>query len=272
MLGTDLIEALKTRGANVVVSDQDTLDITDPVAVREGLRGAQVIVNCAAFTAVDAAEERENEALAVNGLGAGVLARECAGNGARLVHISTDYVFAGNDTQPYTEDSERNPANAYGRTKAAGELEVLASGADALTVRTSWLYGAHGACFPKAILRTARERGSVQVVDDQVGQPTWTVDLAALIIRLVEGDAPSGIYHGTASGQTSWYGFAQEITRAAGLGDVVLPCDSAAFPRPAKRPTYSVLSHAALESIGVAPIGPWLERWDVAAPVVLAGV
>jgi dTDP-4-dehydrorhamnose reductase len=188
------------------------------------------------------------------------------------VHISTDYVFAGDATEPYGEDVERNPANAYGRTKAAGELEVLASGADALIVRTSWLYGAHGACFPKTIARAVRESGSVQVVDDQVGQPTWTADLADLIIRLVEGDAPSRIYHGTASGQTSWYGFAKAIVEAAGLGDVVVPCDSSAFPRPARRPAYSVLSHASLERIGVSPIGDWQERWGVAAPVVLSGI
>ncbi|MBN2176310.1 MAG: dTDP-4-dehydrorhamnose reductase [Demequinaceae bacterium] len=269
MLGTDLIAMLRKRGAVVAVSDQDTLDITDPLAVKEGLAGARVVVNCAAFTAVDAAEEREAEALVVNGDGAGVLARECAATGARLVHISTDYVFFGDATEPYAEDSPHHPVNAYGRTKAAGEVAVLDSGADVLIVRTSWLYGAHGACFPKTIARVAQDRGSVEVVDDQVGQPTWAADLADLILRLIEADAPSGVYHGTASGQTSWYGFAREITAWAGLGDIVIPCDSSAFPRPAARPSYSVLSHASLERIGIAPIGPWLERWHTAAPSIL---
>ncbi len=269
MLGTDLISALEERGAVVIVSDQDTLDITDPLAVREGLAGAHVVVNCAAFTAVDTAEEKEAEALAVNGKGAGVLARGCAETGARLVHISTDYVFPGDAAEPYAEDSPRDPRNAYGRTKAAGELAILDSGADSLIVRTSWLYGANGTCFPKTIARVARERGSVEVVDDQVGQPTWTVDLADLVLRLIEADAPTGIYHGTSTGQTSWYGFAREVAASAGLGDVVVPCDSSAFPRPAPRPAYSVLSHASLERIGMAPIGPWLERWQAAASAVL---
>lgn len=269
MLGTDLVHALHERGASVVVSDVDTLDITDPSAVHDGLAGAGVVVNCAAFAAVDAAEDREEEALEVNGRGPGVLARECAQTGARLVHVSTDYVFAGDASEPYLETAERDPRNAYGRTKAAGEVEVLDSGADAVIIRTSWLYGAHGACFPTTIVRIAHEKGGVRVVDDQVGQPTWTMDLVDLILRLIEADAPAGIYHGTSSGQTSWYGFAREILASAGLGDIVTPCDSAAFPRPARRPQYSVLSHAALDAIGVAPIGNWLDRWRQAAPAIL---
>jgi len=272
MLGTDLVDTLRGRGASVVVSDQDTLDITDPSAVRDGLAGAEVVVNCAAFAAVDAAEGREDEALKVNGHGVGVLARECARTGARFVHISTDYVFMGDASEPYPESAERDPINAYGRTKAAGEVEVLDSGADALIVRTSWLYGAHGPCFPTTIVRIARDQGKVRVVDDQVGQPTWTMDLADLILRLIEADAPAGVYHGTSSGQTSWFGFAREVVSSAGLPDVVTPCDSATFPRPARRPSYSVLSHSALEDIGVAPIGNWLERWREAARPLLDSV
>ncbi len=272
MLGTDLVDTLRGRGASVVVSDQDTLDITDPSAVRDGLAGAEVVVNCAAFAAVDAAEGREDEALKVNGHGVGVLARECARTGARFVHISTDYVFMGDASEPYPESAEQDPINAYGRTKAAGEVEVLDSGADALIVRTSWLYGAHGPCFPTTIVRIARDQGKVRVVDDQVGQPTWTMDLADLILRLIEADAPAGVYHGTSSGQTSWFGFAREVVSSAGLPDVVTPCDSATFPRPARRPSYSVLSHSALEDIGVAPIGNWLERWREAARPLLDSV
>jgi len=272
MLGTDLVETLRDRGASVVVSDQDTLNITDPSAVRDGLAGAEVVVNCAAFAAVDAAEEREDEALKVNGHGTGVLARECARIGARFVHISTDYVFMGDASEPYPESAERDPINAYGRTKAAGEVEVLGSGADALIVRTSWLYGAHGPCFPTTIARVVRDKGEARVVDDQVGQPTWTMDLVDLILRLIEADAPAGIYHGTSSGQTSWFGFAREVVASAGLPGVVTPCDSTAFPRPARRPSYSVLSHAALDRVGVAPIGDWLERWREAARPVLDSV
>ena len=270
MLGTDLIALLRDRDATVVVSDRDTLDITDPAAVHAGLAGADIVVNCAAFTAVDAAETQEDVAYSINAGGAGVLARECAVTGSRFVHLSTDYVFAGDATEPYAEDAPLAPRSAYGRTKAAGEREVLAAGADSLIVRTAWMYGAHGACFPKTIARIARERGAVQVVDDQVGQPTWTVDLARLLLRLAEADAPAGIYHGTSSGQTSWFRFAQEIVASTGLGDIVTPCDSASFPRPAARPAFSVMSHAALDAIGVEPIGNWRDRWAVAAPAVLA--
>lgn len=269
MLGRDVIDLLRDRGASVAVSDQDTLDITDPRSVREGIADAKVVVNCAAFTAVDAAEEREEEALRINGAGAGILARECARSGSRLVHISTDYVFSGEASEPYPEDGKHDPRNAYGRTKAAGEREVLASGADALIVRTSWLYGANGGCFPKTISRVAREKGELQVVDDQVGQPTWAMDLADLILRLIESDAPAGIYHGTSSGQTSWYGFAREIVSAAGIEASILPCDSTAYPRPARRPPYSVLAHTTLERLGIAPIGHWRERWHTAAPSIL---
>jgi dTDP-4-dehydrorhamnose reductase len=269
MLGTDLIATLRERGATVVVSDRDTLDITDAAAVTEGIAGADVVVNCAAYTAVDAAEEHEASAYAVNAEGAGVIARACAASGITLVHLSTDYVFDGEARAPYVEDAPLGPRSAYGRTKAAGERAVLNSGARALIVRTAWLYGAHGSCFPKTIARLGHERGALDVVDDQIGQPTWTVDLADLLIRLVESDAPPGIYHGTSSGETSWFDFAREIVAAAGLGDIVSPCDTSAFPRPARRPAYAVLGHGALDAIGVAPIGDWKERWTVAAPSVL---
>lgn len=269
MLATDLIAVLRANGAEVTVSDRDTLDITDPNAVAEGIAGATVVVNCAAYTAVDAAEENEDVALAVNGTGAGVVARACAHAGVRLIHISTDYVFSGDATTPYDEAAPPAPQGAYGRTKAAGEAEVLDSGADALIVRTAWLYGAHGPCFPRTIAKAGRERGALTVVDDQVGQPTWTRDLADLILRLVEADVPAGIYHGTSSGKTSWYGFAQQIVASAGLGDIVSPVKSSAYQRPAPRPAYSVLGHRALDAVGIPPIGPWDERWTIAAPTVL---
>jgi dTDP-4-dehydrorhamnose reductase len=149
---------------------------------------------------------------------------------------------------------------------------VRAECPDHLIVRTAWLYGAHGACFPKTIVRVARERGVVDVIDDQVGQPTWTVDLAGLVVALVVTKAPAGTYHGTASGETSWYGFAQVAVAATGLDPaIVRPTTSAAFVRPAPRPAYSVLGHDALVAVGVEPIGPWDERWREAAGVVLAG-
>lgn len=272
MLGSDLVGVLRAKGAKVAESDRDTLDISDAEAVSEKVAGADIVVNCAAYTAVDAAEAEEDLALVVNGNGPGVLARECAKAGTRLIHVSTDYVFSGVASEPYSEDSALDPRSAYGRTKAEGEREVLASKADALIVRTAALYGARGTCFPRTIAKAGRERGSLRVVDDQITQPTWTKDLADLILRLVEADAPTGIYHGTSSDQTSWFGFAKEIVRTAGLGDIVSPCATSDFPRPATRPAYSVLKHDTLVAAGVEPIGNWLDRWHVAAPTVLAGL
>ena len=272
MLATDIIAALRARGVEPVVTDRDDLDITSPAQVARGFADADIVVNCAAYTAVDAAEENEPAAFAVNGTGPGVIARACAEMGLRIIHLSTDYVFAGDATSPYPEDAPLNPKGAYGRTKAAGERQVRDSGADALIVRTAWLYGRGGPCFPKTIARAGRERGALQVVDDQVGQPTWTRDLADLILRLVEAEAPAGTYHGTSSGHTSWFEFAQEIVASAGLGDIVTPSSAADLKRPAPRPAYSVLGHDALTAIGVKPIGDWRERWGLAADEVLADV
>jgi dTDP-4-dehydrorhamnose reductase len=272
MLATDIIAALRARGVEPVVTDRDDLDITNPAKVARGFADADVVVNCAAYTAVDAAEADEAAAFAVNATGPGVIARACAEMGLRMVHISTDYVFAGDATTPYAEDSPLCPKGAYGRTKAAGETQVRDSGADALIVRTAYLYGRGGPCFPKAIARVGRERGALDVVDDQVGQPTWTRDLADLILRLVEAEAPAGTYHGTSSGQASWYEFAKEVVASAGLGDIVSPSKAADQKRAAPRPAYSVLGHDALAAIGVEPIGDWRERWRLAAPEVLADV
>jgi len=269
MLGTDMVKRLAADGHEVTAVDLAELDITDPDAVSR-ISGIDVLVNCAAFTAVDAAEEREGTAFTLNAVGPQLLARAAQACGARIVQISTDYVFAGNGTQPYAEDEVIAPLSAYGRTKAAGEWAVRAETDDHLIVRTAWLYGAGGACFPKTMARLAAERDELQVVADQVGQPTWTVDLVDLIVRLVEANVPSGTYHGTSSGQVSWHGFTQEIVRTLGKDpEMVRPTDSTAFVRPAPRPAYSVLSHAALSEIGITPIGDWAERWGVAAPSIL---
>ncbi|MGZ4476949.1 MAG: SDR family oxidoreductase, partial [Nocardioides sp.] len=188
-----------------------------------------------------------------------------------LVHVSTDYVFDGAAATPYAEDAPLAPRSAYGRSKAAGERAVREVLPDAsYVVRTAWLYGAHGACFPRTIARVAAEKGTISVVDDQVGQPTWTRDVADLVLRLVEADAPAGTYHATSSGQTSWFGFAQRVVEAAGLDPaIVTPTDSTAFQRPAPRPAYSVLGHDALDRLGIAPIGPWEQRWSEASAEVL---
>ncbi|UCN15907.1 dTDP-4-dehydrorhamnose reductase [Cellulomonas iranensis] len=270
MLGQDLVARVRADGHEVVALDRDELDITDGAAVLDAVAGFDVVANCAAWTAVDDAETREAEAFAVNAVGPQALARAAVRHGARLVQVSTDYVFDGHATDPCAEDGFAAPRSAYGRTKLAGEWAVRAAGADHLILRTAWLYGAGGSCFPKTIARVARERGSLDVVDDQAGQPTWTVDVADLAVRLVDGGAPAGTYHATSSGRTTWCGFARAVVAAAGLDpQIVRPTTSEGAARAAERPAFSVLGHDALRAVGVEPIGDWQQRWAAAAPEVL---
>jgi len=272
MLGQDVVARLTGRGDQVTAVDRAEVDITDLDAAHAAVAGHDLVINCAAWTAVDDAETHEAQAFAVNAVGAAAMARAAAAHGVRLVHISTDYVFDGVATSPYPEDAAVAPRSAYGRTKAAGEWAVRAEAPDHLIVRTAWLYGAHGPCFPRTIARAGRERGSLDVLDDQFGQPTWTADLADLVIRLVDAQVPAGTYHGTSSGRTSWHAFAKDVVAAAGMDPAIVhPTTSETFVRPAPRPAYSVLGHDALHAVGVAPIGDWAARWAVAAAEVLAG-
>jgi dTDP-4-dehydrorhamnose reductase len=230
-----------------------------------------VVVNAAAYTAVDAAETDEPTALAVNGAGPEHLARACAARpGVRLVQISTDYVFAGDGIGPYDEQDTPRPVSAYGRTKLAGELAVLDLLPDrGYVVRTAWLYGQHGANFVKTMLRLESERDTVAVVDDQRGQPTWSRDLAEQVLALVAADAPAGIYHGTNSGAVTWFGFTQEIFRLAGADPArVLPTTSAQFVRPAPRPANSVLGHRRWAEVGLPAMRPWEEALAQALPML----
>jgi len=265
MLGRDLQTAL--AGRDVTAVDRTELDITDLAAVREAVTGFDVIINAAAYTAVDAAEEHEADAYLVNAIGPRNLAIGAAAVGAKLVQISTDYVFDGTGTSPYPEDTAIDPINAYGRTKAAGEQFVLTENpAGSYIVRTAWLYGAHGPNFGRTMLTLAAGRDTVSVVADQFGQPTWTVDLAAQIVALLDADAPAGIYHGTNAGQTSWFGFAKAVFESAGLdSERVLPTDSSTFVRPAARPSYSVLGHDAWAAAGLTPMRDWTEALTDAA-------
>jgi dTDP-4-dehydrorhamnose reductase len=274
MLGQDLVVALReSPGAHEVTAvDRDVLDIIDPEACLAAVAGHDIIVNVAAWTAVDEAETHEAQAFAVNAVGAANLARACSAAGARMLQVSTDYVFAGDATRPYAEDAPLAPRSAYGRTKGAGEWAVRTYLPSASwVVRTAWLYGAHGPNFVKTMARLAAERDTVSVVDDQRGQPTWTVDLAEAIVRLVEAGAPFGTYHGTSSGETTWFGFAQAIFSELGLDPArVLPTTSEAFVRPAPRPAYSVLGHDAWKSAGVAPIREWSNALGESITTVVA--
>ncbi|CAN5210547.1 dTDP-4-dehydrorhamnose reductase [soil metagenome] len=256
MLGTDLLAALE--GREVVGLTRAELDITDAKAVDAATAGFDAVINAAAFTRVDEAESHEAEALAVNATGAEILARATANTGARYLLISTDYVFDGRGSAPYAETEPRHPVSAYGRTKAEGERLALDANPRTSIVRTAWLYGEHGPNFAKTMLRLAAEREEVAVVTDQVGQPTWTADLARQIVALLDADALPGIYHGTNSGKASWYDFAREVFELAGLDPArVKPTDSTQFQRPAPRPAYSVLGHDAWRRAGLDPMRDW---------------
>jgi dTDP-4-dehydrorhamnose reductase len=257
MLGHDLVTAL--AGRDVTALGRNDLDITDLDAVRAAIPGFDVVINGAAYTKVDDAETDEDAALAINGIGAGNLARAAAETGAILVQVSTDYVFDGTATTPYDEATPHNPVSAYGRTKAEGErLALELNGERTYIVRTAWLYGQHGPNFPKTMLKLAAARPELTVVSDQVGQPTWTLDLAQQIVALLDSNAPFGIYHGTNSGETSWFGFARAVFANAGLDpERVQPTDSASFVRPAPRPSYSVLGHGAWIAAGLTPLRSW---------------
>ncbi|WP_424463417.1 dTDP-4-dehydrorhamnose reductase [Pseudoclavibacter helvolus] len=265
MLGRDLQRALTGRA--VTALDRAALDITDPAAVDAAVAGHDVVINAAAYTNVDGAESDEATAFAVNATGPGVLAAAAAKHGAKLVHVSTDYVFRGDASSPYAEDAGHDPISAYGRTKAAGETAVRDALPDAsYIVRTAWLYGADGPNFAKTMARLAASKPEVSVVSDQLGQPTFSADLAKQIVALIDADAPAGTYHGTNSGIASWYDFAREIFRLAGHDPAkVRETDSTAFVRPAPRPAYSVLGHDAWTRANVPPMRPWLDALEDAA-------
>ena len=264
MLGTDLRAAL--AGRDVTALTRAELDVTDASAVAAAVAGHDVVINAAAYTKVDDAESHEDAAYAVNATGAGNLAAAASAAGAKLVQISTDYVFDGSATSPYPEQTPVAPVSAYGRTKAAGERLALENHADGTyIVRTAWLYGQHGPNFAKTMLALAAKLDTVSVVDDQVGQPTWTLDLATQIVALLDAEAPVGIYHGTASGQGSWFDFAGRVFARAGLDPArVLRTDSSQFVRPAPRPAYSVLGHDAWAAASLPAMRDWREALDEA--------
>ena len=267
MLGLDLVSVLS--GHDVTAMGRPDLDITDADAVDRAVSGHYVVVNAAAYTKVDDAETHRDEAFAINAEGPRHLARACKAHGARLIHVSTDYVFDGNATTPYPEDTPRNPASVYGQSKAAGEEAIEEEYPEgSITIRTAWLYGEHGPNFPRTMLTLAKTRESIDVVTDQEGQPTWTRDLAEWIRLLIDSDIRHGVFHGTNAGHTSWWDFAREVYRLASLDpERIRPTTSESFPRPAPRPAWSVLGHDAWREAGLPSPRSWQEALEEAFPV-----
>jgi dTDP-4-dehydrorhamnose reductase len=259
MLGRAWRELCDRHGLDHRDLDVPQIDITDPTSIADVLGDqAGTVVNCAAFTDVDGAEEHEDVARRVNGEAVGHLAAHAHRTGATLVHYSTDYVFDGQASEPYPIDHPRDPLNAYGRTKAVGEETLERSPCRSLLVRTSWLYAPWAKNFVRTIARAARLRDELQVVHDQIGRPTSAEHLAATTLTLLEAEA-TGVFHVTDGGQCSWYEFACAIAAHANPDCRVAPCTSDVFPRPAKRPAYSVLDLSRTEAL-VGPMPTWTEN------------
>lgn len=257
MLGQDLCPILEDVGAFVIETDVDTLDLTQAEIVEQALTDIHpdMVVHCAAYTAVDKAEEEPEKAELINVKGTENIAKICGKLDIPIVYISTDYVFDGTKTTPYTSEDAVNPQSVYGRTKLGGEEMIRKYCPKHYIARTSWLYGHHGRNFVETMLSLAEKGGEIKVVDDQVGCPTWTVELANGILKLLSKSY--GTYHVCGSGSTSWYGFAKEIFEqyrniatsplaGEGWGEGLKPCTTEEFPRPAKRPAYSVMDNGKL--------------------------
>lgn len=261
MLGIDLCAELSDAGHDVIETDVTTekhLDITDIESIRCFLADEKPlwVVNCAAFTKVDACETDEKTATLLNGTAPGYLASECASLGIKLLHISTDYVFDGTKQGPYSEDDPVNPINAYGRGKLLGEQAIIKSMLDFCIIRTQWLFGENGPNFVDTILKLAKERGSVDVVNDQFGSPTYTKDLSKAIRLLIENDA-RGVYHVCNRGNASWFEFAKKAIELSQVPATVNPVTTDKFPRPAKRPANSILSTKKFTQTTGKIMPPW---------------
>jgi dTDP-4-dehydrorhamnose reductase len=264
MLGQALVREL----ADLPLSPgtREIADLTRPETLESFITPGSIVINAAAYTQVDAAEEERDAAFAANATGVANLATVAKAKNARVIHVSTDYVFDGVAREPYSEDSHTNPATVYGASKLAGEKflqETLPDGS--VIVRTAWLYGVPGSSFPATILGAAQTRDTLQVVTDQIGQPTWTRDVARLIRSVLESSVTSGVFHATNAGQASWWEFARRLFELAGWDpDRVLPSTSETFVRPAPRPAWSVLGHGNWEKNGLPAPRHWREALDEA--------
>jgi len=262
MLGTDLVPILKGKGHEVIATDIEELDITVPDQIKEVVRAAvpDIVINCAAYTQVDKAEEEPEKAFLINGQGAQNLALVCKDLDIDLCHISTDYVFDGTKDGPYKPDDPPNPINTYGKSKLAGEKYIQELLKKFYIIRSSWLYGKYGKNFVYTVMDLAKKQKELRVVDDQFGSPTWTVTLAWAITDIIE-TKKYGIYHvtDTTEGGTSWYEYAKEIVRLSGLQTEVIPVKTKEFPRPAPRPKNSVLDLTTVKLLLNESLPSWKE-------------
>lgn len=269
MFGRDMSDSLSERGETVSGFNRSNLDLSDSVdSLAKVISGADVIVNCVAFTAVDSAETHRAQANLVNGEYAGKMALVAKNIGARFAHLSTDYVFSGQSRVPVKVSTPLSPINAYGESKALGEELIEQSGAEFQIFRTAWLYGANGNCFPKSIAKKLLSGGIVNVVDDQVGQPTWTKDLARIVYAHSVNNYSESYVHAVSSGQATWFDFAQAVAkRLPDSGNYrVERIKSSELNLEATRPAFSVLDNSNTKG---PVIGDWADRWQIAAPEIL---
>ena len=265
-LGYDVVKECEKRGIEAIGVDVEEMDITDAAACERVITEAKAdaVIHCAAYTAVDAAEDNEDLCRKVNAEGTRNIAEVCRKLDIKMMYFSTDYVFNGQGERPWEPDDPREPLNVYGQTKYEGELAVQELLEKYFIVRIAWVFGVNGKNFIKTMLRLGKERGAVSVVDDQIGSPTYTYDLARLVVDMIQTDR-YGIYHATNGGRCSWYEFACQIFKAAGMNQVkVTPVDSTAFPAKAKRPHNSRMDKSKLAENGFEPLPSWedaLERY-----------
>ncbi|OAB41812.1 dTDP-4-dehydrorhamnose reductase [Paenibacillus antarcticus] len=264
-LGTDVVTILCSKGHDVLACGRKELDITDIAQCHQliGQFQPDVVIHCAAYTAVDAAETDIDGAYKVNTVGTRNIAVAAESNGSKLIYISTDYVFDGTSEDSYQEYDNTNPKSIYGKSKRAGEVLVQSLSSRYFIVRTSWVYGAHGNNFVKTMLRLGQDKSSLKVVHDQKGSPTYTVDLTNFLLELMPTEK-YGVYHASNSGACTWYEFTQAIfEEARKLGISIIaepePCSTDEFPRPAHRPTNSVMDHLSIRTNGFQDLQPWRE-------------
>jgi dTDP-4-dehydrorhamnose reductase len=257
MLGRAVTEALAARGESYAALGRDSVDLSREATLAAIPDRSRLVINCTGWTNVDGAESHEAEATTVNGTGVGQLAQRCRQIGAKLVHYSTDYVFSGQASAPYRVDEPRAPLNAYGRSKAAGEVLLESSGADYILIRTSWVYAPWGKNFVRTILGLAAKRPSLRVVSDQLGRPSSAEQLASGTLQLLDAGA-RGTFHLSDGGQCTWHELACAVVERAKLPCQVDPCSSAEYPSPAVRPSYSVLDLSRAEAL-IGPRVGWRE-------------